>query len=155
KLAEEKVQSNPNSAEAQLELALVYFSLKRWDDAIEPSKKAISLQADYEEAYLMLAAVYNQLNRFEDEIATYRVGLIKLPDSDELLLRLSDRLMQTKRYTECIAILNKLIDLNPRDKRNYYFLALSYYKLNNDNEAITALLQIITLEPEYALAYPL
>ena len=80
---------NPKSADAQFNLGFVYFSQKRYEDALRQYEKVVKLNPPYlADVFYNLSACYEQMKRKADAVATLRRGLRAVPKSELLRQRL-------------------------------------------------------------------
>ena len=85
----EAIRINPKSADAQFNLGFVYFSQKRYDEALRQYEKVVTLKPPYlADVFYNLSACYEQMKRKSDAIAALRRGLQAVPGSELLRQRL-------------------------------------------------------------------
>jgi serine/threonine protein kinase/Flp pilus assembly protein TadD len=85
----EAIRINPKSADAQFNLGFVYFSQKRYEDALRQYEKVVTLKPPYlADVFYNLSACYEQMKRKSDAIAALRRGLVAVPGSELLRQRL-------------------------------------------------------------------
>jgi serine/threonine protein kinase/Flp pilus assembly protein TadD len=85
----EAIRINPKSADAQFNLGFVYFSQKRYEDALQQYEKVVALKPPYlADVFYNLSACYEQMKRKSDAIAALRRGLVAVPGSELLRQRL-------------------------------------------------------------------
>jgi lipopolysaccharide biosynthesis regulator YciM len=67
----------------------VYFSQKRYEDALRQYEKVVTLKPPYlADVFYNLSACYEQMKRKSDAIAALRRGLVAVPGSELLRQRL-------------------------------------------------------------------
>jgi len=74
---ERKARSDSNDAAAQFNLALGYWSKKRYDDAVTPLRKAVAIDPEFAAAYSLFIAIAP--SRFASQVADARQRLATLP----------------------------------------------------------------------------
>jgi Tfp pilus assembly protein PilF len=85
----EAIRINPKSADAQFNLGFVYFSQKRYEDALRQYEQVVKLKPPYlADVFYNLSACYEQMKRKSDAIAALRRGLVAVPGSELLRQRL-------------------------------------------------------------------
>ncbi len=77
--AEKSIAANP-SAEAYLNLSLLYHQARRYQDCIRMAQEALRRKPDYPEAYNNIAAGYEAMGRWDEAIEAAREALRLKPD---------------------------------------------------------------------------
>jgi protein O-mannosyl-transferase len=77
--AERSVATNP-SAEAYLNISLLYHQARRYQDCIRMAQEALRRKPDYPEAYNNIAAGYEAMGRWDEAIEAAREALRLKPD---------------------------------------------------------------------------
>ncbi len=114
--------------------------------------KEINRNPNGSEAYFQRAFSKQKINDFNGSISDYNSGL-KLTPKDASALRLRGYVKYKKGdYKGCIEDQNKSIAIG-EDEFSYFLKADSYYKLNDDPNALLVLNQSIKKYPDYTLPY--
>lgn len=103
-----------------------------------------------------VAYMYLETNLPLDALNWLKKGKMEQEDKDEsYLAALGDCLQALDRYDEAIAIVNKLIDLDPYSAHYWYGLALCYYKKELIDKAMEAVDYAIVSDEDFGNAYAL
>ncbi|MGH7860372.1 MAG: protein kinase domain-containing protein [Candidatus Binatia bacterium] len=85
----EAIRIDPASADAQFNLGFLYFSLRRYEDALSQYQKVLELRPPYlMDVFYNVSACYERMGRKPDAIAALRRGLEVDPQSELLRQRL-------------------------------------------------------------------
>jgi tetratricopeptide (TPR) repeat protein len=128
----EKANSlNPEDADVAYDLSIIYMLNTFLEKAIVVLKPA--LKADSSNLLLQRASL--KLNGYQGQYPDMvKIGeiLIGLGDtSNETYNLLAQAYYYTNNYQNCINYMQKIIDADADNETTYYFMALSYRKLNN------------------------
>ncbi|MCI0664059.1 MAG: tetratricopeptide repeat protein, partial [Acidobacteria bacterium] len=110
----EDQQISPKAREAY-ESALTLLSAKQYEQAIEPLKRAISIQPDYFRAHNDLGATYLKLNQLDSAIESFRRA-IKIDGRNYMpRLNLGIALNRQNKFPEAAETLEKLHEDQPEN----------------------------------------
>ncbi|HWT02563.1 MAG TPA: tetratricopeptide repeat protein [Pyrinomonadaceae bacterium] len=138
KEALEKVQKQPTSSEAYINLGNAYARLRRVDEAIAAFKQAIRLRPDHEEAYFSLGNYYDWLtltskegSKIQNQYATAALEIYKQivrlnPDNAQAHFKLGESYEELKRNDEAIEAYKIAINSNAANDRAYFKLGRMY-----------------------------
>jgi tetratricopeptide (TPR) repeat protein len=70
-LLREKIQSNPNDADAQFHLAEFYERANLYQEQVETLKKVVAIRPDMGYAHFKLGTAYNRLGRYQEAVASF------------------------------------------------------------------------------------
>ncbi|MBI2817375.1 MAG: tetratricopeptide repeat protein [Acidobacteria bacterium] len=141
------IDLQPDSAEANSNLALLYADLGDYRRAIDLLKKVANDKAD-PQVWSTLAYAYEQIQNYKDAAAAYRKALER--DSDNLTFRkgLGQNLLLSKQYEEALAQFQALVESNPRDVESYLRMSQAYRVQQKYDLAQQNLAKAIELAPE-------
>lgn len=131
---ESAVMLQPDSADTYKNLAFVYISANRIDDAIKPFQKIIDLEKNVD-GYSFLGEIYFDKGAVLSD--TYRIS--KNP---------ADSIAAIEQYNKAISVLEEGRKYHPNDQRILLFLSNSYIGANKIDVAIDAFKAGVEQEPE-------
>jgi len=131
-----------------------YLSSGRYEEAIEPYKKAIKINPDSTRVYSNLGYVYNNLGMHREAIEACKQAIEIYPDNAEAHVNLGVTYSSLLgMYKEAIKSYKQAIKVNPYYAEAHYNLGLAYGSLGTHREAIEAYKQAISVNPDYAQAH--
>jgi len=103
---------------------------------------------------LSLANAYEKAGQLENAEAVYAAMAALEPAGAITFYRQAFRIYdQAKRYDRAIAPAKKVIELEPQNETNHYYLGLAYFSLQQYEEAIAAFRQAVAIKPDFAHAW--
>ncbi len=153
------VKKAPNDPRALYGLGRVQLKLGLLNPAVENLKRAIALDAKYLPAYLALAQAYLELAGESEDPALKKVQLSKalsvLADAkrvapeDAAVYNLEGVVREALgEHERAIAAFKKALELDPKNARIRYNLALAYLASGKLDEAVAALEEAVKAAPE-------
>ncbi|OGS21215.1 MAG: hypothetical protein A2252_05965 [Elusimicrobia bacterium RIFOXYA2_FULL_39_19] len=152
-LWEKTVKTNPVSARAHHNLAVVYGKKGRYGEAIEQLNKSLQLDNKFFDSYNTLGWVYFKMKLYKESIKTFEKGLEIAPANYEMAANLGGLYNITGEYAKAERLYKEIIRQYPWMYRSYYNLAVSYMVTNRKQEAINYFYKTIELNPYYKEAY--
>jgi tetratricopeptide (TPR) repeat protein len=152
----------PKFSYAHYGQAEVFARKKRYDEALELCKKALSLNPFYAEAYTLVACCllklvgpYNEANeaRLAQALDSCNKAIELKPDHAEAYSNRGNTLNELGRLDEALASHNKAIELKPGSAEAYSNRGNTLNKLGRLDEALASHNKAIELKPGYAEAY--
>ncbi len=143
---------------AYLNLSLIYYHAKKFEDAIEYAKKAINTNKDIESAYEVWGRSLIYLGRFKDAEKVFlelennvdreSPSYIKISDFDyRYFLAISQ--FNIENYRDAIENFKK-VNVTKREEENIdFFIGVAYYKLKEYENAISYLKRSIEKNPTH------
>jgi DNA-binding winged helix-turn-helix (wHTH) protein/tetratricopeptide (TPR) repeat protein len=113
----------------------------RYEEARIELLNTLDLEPTYYPAHLFLARVYVMQGRTEQAIAEFEKALTELKGSITILAELAHAYAKADRRTEALQLLNQLLDHSTREAVPYYYLALIYAGLQDNDRAFDCLEQ--------------
>jgi tetratricopeptide (TPR) repeat protein len=154
---EEAVQADPESPELSMELARVYLSLRRPEDAMALARKAARLApADAEPRRFIIDLFRLEMSRTEtltrellDQVEAAHVDLLQVdPEDGEVRLSLARLYAGQGQYAQAAAILRPHVRIHPEDIDAAYLMARSLVETGNAAEANAILESAVEARPD-------
>jgi tetratricopeptide (TPR) repeat protein len=139
---------------AYLRLGVCRTKLGQFDAAIAAFLEAQKAQPKDIEVNSSLAEAYEKAGQLEKAEAVYNILAEINPAKAKTYHRQSFRIYDVAgKYELAITPAKKVIDLEPEDETNYYYLGLTYFKLQKYDEAIAAFQQALAVKPDFPHAW--
>ena len=121
------LKEDPNSLTIYEELIKITTVLGKDDEARKYIKEMLSKFKNNPEAYNYAAKAYKYLHDDKNLKKVVLEGVQKFPNNVPLLKKLGDIYIKEGNLEESVAVLQKLIKLDPDNKKRYYFLMAKLY----------------------------
>lgn len=147
------VELQPKNPANYFNLALLYVRRNELAEAAEAFDRVIALDPSESDAYLPLAEILEKSGREQEAIETYErliaLGPEPLATRAQIGLHLLKGVAFGKqlRYDDAGAEFEKVIRLDPQEKRGYFNLALVQIKTNEPYAATENLKKILEIDP--------
>jgi len=139
---------------AYLRLGVCRTKLGQFDAAIAAFLEAQKAQPKDIEVNSSLAEAYEKTGQLEKAEAVYNILAEISPAKAKTYHRQSFRIYDVAgKYELAITPAKKVIDLEPENETNYYYLGLTYFKLQKYDEAIAAFQQALAVKPDFPHAW--
>jgi len=139
---------------AYLHLGICRTNLGQFDAAIAALQEAQKGQPKDINVNLKLAEAYEKAGQFEKAEAVYNIMAEINPPEAKTYYRQAFRIYDVAgKYELAIKPAKKIIDLEPKDEMNHYYLGLTYFKLQKYDEAIAAFEQGLAVKPDFPHAW--
>lgn len=139
---------------AYLRLGVCRTKLGQFDAAIAALLEAQKAQPKDAKVNLSLAEVYEKAGQLEKAEAVYNILAEINPAEAKTYHRQSFRIYDVGGKSElAITPAMKVIDLEPKNEMNHYYLGLTYFKLQKYDEAVAAFRQGLAIKPDFAHAW--
>jgi len=123
-LFEKAIQLKPDYAKAICNLGLVFIRLKDFKKAKLNIDKSIKLKEKIQNNYIALGTYYHAIEDLENAEINFKKAIgIKGKEVSHVLAILY---FETNRLEESLDIINKLIELKPKNSRNYFYRSAIY-----------------------------
>ncbi|GEM_PF-702291 len=143
---------------AYLNLSLIYYHTKRFEDAIKYAKKAIDINKDIESAYEVWGRSLIYLRRFRDAEKVFleleknvdreSPSYIKISDFDyRYFLAISQ--FNIEKYRDAIENFKRVSVVKREEENIDFFIGIAYYKLKEYEDAISYLKRSIEKNPTH------
>lgn len=136
----EAMQLDPNLPGPYANLGMVYWSQKRFAEALPFFEKAISLSPNEfgAEFFYCYGTALLELGRREKAVDALRTAVEIFPDYPEAQYNLGNALLACSRYEDAVVALTHAIRLSPMTVEAYVNLGLAYDRCDRINDAIAA-----------------
>ena len=139
---------------AYLRLGICRTKLGQFDAAIAAFLEAQKAQPKDLKVNFSLAEAYEKAGQLEKAETVYNILAELNPAEAKTYHRQSFRIYDVAgNYERAITPAKKVIDLEPKNETNYYYLGLTYFKLQKYDEAIAAFQQGLAVKPDFAHAW--
>lgn len=137
----------PDSPDANSNLALLYADLGDYRAAIDLLKKVATDKAD-PQIWSTLAYAYEQTQNYKNAAAAYDKALERDPDNVSFRKGLGQNLLLSKQYEQALAQFQALVDANPRDVESYLRMSQAYRVQHKFEQAQQSLTKALELAPD-------
>ena len=144
------IRIDPEYVSAWFSLGLTYFTLKRYDDAIDAYRQALHINPEFADAWFGLGVAYDGLNRYNDAVDAYRQALHINPEDAGCWYNLGVAYSDLKRYNDAIESLRQALHINPEFADAWNNLGIAYFLSGNRTAALDAVRELRHLDPEKA-----
>lgn len=142
-----KILDSPNNALAYQGAAFALFRLKAMEEAIEMSRKALSLDSQLAFAHVILAEAYDELGEIVISREEAKTGYQLDPESAEVLGCYGAFLLIDRKYEEAIPVLEKAVKINPTSYNIYNNLAAAYSHKKDKGKVFEQAREMYRLRP--------
>lgn len=144
----------PDAWTAQLRLGVCRTSLKDYPGAIAALTEAAKAQPRDLQVRLSLAKAYEESGQLENAESAYlAMAEINPPEAlsyNRQIFRIYDA---ANRFDRAVAPAKKIIELEPANETNHYYLGLTYFKDQKYEEAIAAFKQALAVKQDFPHAW--
>jgi predicted AlkP superfamily phosphohydrolase/phosphomutase/tetratricopeptide (TPR) repeat protein len=125
----------------------ILFDEKKYPEALECYKTALSKSPHYKDLLLSLGILYNKMNKYEEAERTYK----KILENDPLNLRILHGLMvaynRSGKHEDAVDTALEILKQQPDQAATYYHLGEAFYYLERYDVSIQAFEVCLKLEP--------
>ncbi len=152
-LAQKADTLDGSSPQVQWALGYVYMFKKQYQQAIDAVEHAVRIAPNYADGYGMLALINNVVGRPEEAIRLIQKAKTLNPYyTYEYPYNLGRAYYTVGRYAEAVDALQEAIERNEAALVPRLFLAASYIRLGQQDDAEWEIDEIEVLDPEYTLS---
>jgi tetratricopeptide (TPR) repeat protein len=119
--------SDEKDYNAWLQIGIIHYNAKRFDEARAAYGKAIALKPDYFVANLNLGKLELSQKNYEPAIVAFSNAVKAVPDSADANHLLGETLLQNKRGSLAVGFLNRAIELDPVGKAEVHLRLATLY----------------------------
>lgn len=136
----------PGYADAQGELGLAYQRLGYFDLAVERYTIVLSKKPTHKTTLNNMGTILFNQAKFEQAIEYFLRALAKDPKYKDAMGNLASCYGTIGEFDKAIMWFKKAIEIDPTNASYYYFIGITYQRMNNTQEAESYMLQAYTLD---------
>jgi tetratricopeptide (TPR) repeat protein len=145
--------NEPSNASLYNKRALIYLSLKQFQEAENDAKRAIKMDSTVALYHLSLVDIYFSTNRTRESKELLEATAKRFPDNIESLLKLAELYFLVKRYQDGIDYVNKALKINNNLAKAYYIKGSIYRESGDTSRAISSLETAVEQDNRYVDAF--
>ncbi|WP_045836081.1 tetratricopeptide repeat protein [Hyphomicrobium sp. 99] len=145
---ESQSKSDDERAKRLDELAIYLRQDRRYDEAIELCRRAVTVKPNNADYHFNLALALEARGHLEDALASYQAGLAIDPDRAEAYTGVGGVLRALKMEAGAVQALEHAIKLDPTSPHAYYNLAITHKMCERYEEADAAFRKCLECAPE-------
>ena len=139
---------------AQLRLGICRTNLGEYDAAIAALDGAMKAQPNDVKVRAALAEAYVKAGQLENAEAVYSAMAGLNPPEAKTYYRQAYQMYEgAGRPDRAVAPLLKIIELDPKNETNFYYLGLTYFKAQQYDQAVGAFQQSLAIKPDFIHAW--
>jgi tetratricopeptide (TPR) repeat protein len=146
-------EKNPDIPGIWNNIAVIYLSLDRKEDALKAVERALDKSGTDAEAWRTKAAILSDLGRHEDALKAINSALETQPDSPTALFLKGSVLWYLNRPEEALAAFDRTLELKPDNTAAWHNKGIALGNLGRHEEALAAFSRVIELQPNNAAAW--
>ena len=135
-LLREKIQSNPQDADALYLLAELYERAGLFQEEIETLQKVVAIKPDMGYAWFKIGTACNRIEKYQDAVANFTKAARYIQNQPMLYNNLAFSYGKLDKTDQQIAALKKAIDLRPGYNIARFNLGMAYLKAGQQKEAL-------------------
>lgn len=150
---QQAIRLNPNLAQAQYDLALLFITQEKMKEAQDAAQQALKIYPRFWEARLTLAKLFDKQALTNQAVQEYQTVLAQQPFQAEALYNLAFQYMQTEDFDLAQPLLAILTEHHPHHTDGWYLLGRIAERQNQPIQAIHAYQQVIQANPDHSEAH--
>lgn len=151
-LAEQELGSilakDPQDAIAHLLISICFKRTKRYREATDSARQAISLQPDNPRCHLIMASVYLMRNRYEEAESSAKEALRLDPYDEDIYALLAQLKYSTSDWEEALAWAKKGLEIDPDEPTCHSLRTLSLERLGRKDVAVATSKEALSRNPD-------
>lgn len=148
------INADPNYVDAYLNLGVIYFQNKAYDDALEQFKKVVEIDPTSIDGFANLGRVQKILKLHAEAEAAFESALALGPENPDILKALGKlRYYNRRKYADAAGNMEKCHEVGGGDRETHYILGKAYQKLDRLTEAVASLKKALELKSDYYFAH--
>jgi tetratricopeptide (TPR) repeat protein len=136
RILEKALEIDPYYAEAWYNKGLVYYKMKKYNEALECYNKALEIDPYYAEAWNNKGNVYYKMKEYNEALECYNKALEINSFDAGAWNNKGNVYYKMKKYNEALECYEEAIKLNPYYAEAWYNKGLVYYEMKKYDEAI-------------------
>lgn len=109
------LKSSPKDPTVPFRIALVFYTVRQYDDALPYIRDALALKSDSVEAFVLLGRILHGQGEYADELEAYEQAIHLKPYVTEPFKRKAECLFQLQRLEEALEAIERVVVLNSHD----------------------------------------
>ncbi len=139
---------------ASLRLGICRTKLGEYDAAIAALAEAEKAQPSNIKVRDAQAEAYSKAGRLEEAETVYTaMAGINPPEAKRYYSQTYQMYEGAGKFDRAIVPLKKIIELDPKNEANFYYLGLTYFKAQKYDQAVAALQQSLAIKPDFPHAW--
>ncbi len=139
---------------AQWRLGFCRTQLGEYDAAVAALQGAQKAQPNDLKVRDSLAEAYVKAGRLEEAETTYMAMAGLNPPEAKTYYRQAYQMYDgAGKFDKAVEPLKKIIELDPKNETNFYYLGLTYYKVPDYDQAVAAFQQALAVKPDFPHAW--
>jgi len=148
--AQKIIELNPKSEISIINLGIMYYKLKRYDEAIATFRQALAVKPDYELAINYIGVSYSQQKKYKEAIEAFRQYVALVPDSADGWFNIGIDYMLLKDFRGALDPLRRCVQIKPDYAVAQFNLAVVYLNLGDRGTAGEILRTLNSLDTDLA-----
>jgi Tfp pilus assembly protein PilF len=148
-----KLALDSQSAEARFYLGQIYITKNDMQNAAFVLEQIPASSEFFADAQSKLALYYKTQGQDDKALNTLREAYALRPDQLEVYQSYGDFLIENKRYVEAVALIERGIQLFPKDEELRLKMAYIHFRLNNQKSFKKQIMAALRINPQSADAY--
>jgi len=146
---------DPQNADVQNHLGLVYQGNKKYDLAVEHLKRALALRKNFPQAHNNLGTVYLDMKRYPEALAEFNIAVSDMLYTTPHFVYNNIGLVYLEQglYDQALTAFKKAVEIAPGYSLAYNNIGRTYLAMNNLEEAAKAFSKAVEYAPNYAIAF--
>jgi tetratricopeptide (TPR) repeat protein len=140
-------------AVSETNIAVALQSDRRFDEALDHYRRAVSFRPDYAPAMNNMATALRASGLLDEAIATYRRALSVQPDFPDAEYNFANALLDAGATDEAITRFQSALHSLPASADAHNNLGMALAAANRPDEALAEFQQVLQLEPDSAVAH--
>jgi len=148
--AQKIIDLNPKNEISILNLGIMYYKLKRYDEAIGAFRQALAVKPGYDLAVNYIGVSYSQQKKYKEAIDAFRQYVAIVPESADGWFNIGIHYMLLKDFRGALDPLRRAVQIRPDYAVAQFNLAVVYLNLGDRGTAGEILRTLNSLDPELA-----
>jgi tetratricopeptide (TPR) repeat protein len=148
----EKIQNNPQDAEALYHLAELYDRAGLYQEEIDTLGKIVAIKPDLGYAYFKRGTACNRIERYQEAVVNFTKAAKLIPNQPMVLNNLAFSYGKLGRTDQEIASLKKALAMRPGYNIARFNLGMAYLKAGQQKEALQQYTLLKDRDEGYAAA---
>lgn len=153
KIYHQLIKQNPKDATNYNAVGVIFYKIKKYQNAIDTFKEALVLDNNYAEVYSNLGAIYAKFKNYDLAIKLYKKAIFLKPKYAGAYTNLGNSLNKIAEHEEAIHFHKIAISLDNKSANNFANCATSYKSLGRFDKAELLYKKALSLDPLHVNAH--